>query len=723
MMMSIVALAITMTPISNDAGPQQRQDEFLVAPGAIAPSFAALPCTAWTRQSRVPVANRSVAMAVQGDDIYLLSQDRAFLKYNTSGDLLWNTTAGVQGAPDDLVVKGTCYYITGTYLDKAYIAKFWLNHTREWIRWHNDSVYNYGKKVVVDGGDVYWLGGQGNTTDNTDGFATRFNSSGNQAWHVNHGVIFNDEIFENGIVFDSVLFILMADHSITDIVKCDLNGNFVLDGGIVLSGGKDHGNDILVFGGFIYVMGFEDWIGWGDDVNVFKLNSTLDFQSVWHWGGTAHDRPRAMYIANDTIVVAGSTLSFGVAAETTFLAAFTMNGTLLWKKLWTTGTSSRAWAIAPASGGAAIVAGDLTVGSTPQAFVAEQVPNTPPSIDSPADATGMDNDPLAVTWNATDSTVERANYTLLVNGTSRATGSWAPGTPIVVPIPTAAMGLYNCTLVVNDGLGLTANDSLVVNITNHPPRIFEAPTNITYEYNATGHVLSWRPYDYSANGSRRYEGFVDGSSIANGTWSNYSFVDIGVDGLGLGTHEILIRFHDGLGGTTESRANVGVYNVAPVLVAWISANLTATFDRSTPVGSTNTLQRLRITDASTSAPGYVVYINGTVNLTGTWQPGIQFDITLGPFGEGIYSVSIEFFDGLGSNFSRGGIIRTYRPRPPGIDPVTLALIIVLVAGIAVVAVATAVTAAKKRRIKARAAAAGHQRNAAQDTFDKEYFDK
>nr|MDO8114103.1 hypothetical protein [Candidatus Sigynarchaeota archaeon] len=495
---------------------------------ALTTSAFTIPAAEWTRQSRVPAADKQVFMSMQDGDIYVLTQDKIFVKYNASGDLQWNQTLGFGGVPDDLVVNGSSYYITGNFSQKAFIARYAMNGTLEWRKWHDDSVYNVGKKVVIDGGDIYWLGSQGNTTGNMDAFATRFDAAGNPAWHVNYGVNFDSEWFDTGIVYNSALYMIVWDEIEGWMVKYDLSGNFIYEDGTPICERANFGNQICIYNGFIYTIGTVDSVTL--NVRVCKFNSTLFGMYMKDWGAGSDENARAAFISDGALVIAGSTTSFGVAAETAFLAGFnmsvldaggTMAGAFLWKKLWNTGSVSRAWAATPLAGNCLVAAGEIVDNGQPSIFVSKQVPNTPPAIDDPAAVSAMDHDPLSISWNATDNSTYGASYTLFINGSAQASGSWSSGTPIVTSIPTTRIGSYNCTLVIDDGYGLTASGTTIATVTNRPPTITTAPANISYELGTTDHFLVWRAHDYTTSFTlRRCEAFVDGISSYNDTWSN-----------------------------------------------------------------------------------------------------------------------------------------------------------------------------------------------------------
>nr|MDO8114688.1 hypothetical protein [Candidatus Sigynarchaeota archaeon] len=191
------------------------------------------------------------------------------------------------------------------------------------------------------------------------------------------------------------------------------------------------------------------------------------------------------------------------------------------------------------------------------------------------------------------------------------------------------------------------------------------PANISYELGTTDHFLVWRAHDYTTSFTlRRCEAFVDGISSYNDTWSNSSTEMVFVNGLAIGTHGVVFRFYDGIGGMTEGNASVTVFNVVPILTRWIDSNLTADVYFVRDEGVSVTLGSIRIVDSSVGSPTYTVLVNGTSNATGTWQSGMNFSIAIGIFPPGNYNLTIVFDDGLGGTTTRYVYITWQAASPP-----------------------------------------------------------
>jgi subtilisin family serine protease len=103
--------------------------------------------------------------------------------------------------------------------------------------------------------------------------------------------------------------------------------------------------------------------------------------------------------------------------------------------------------------------------------------NAAPVLTSPSDITYYDNstDTKIISWTVTDVTYATgATYTVKRNGTLNKTGTWITGNILTVDVSSLAKGVYNYVIEVNDGLGLTSSDTVLVSVLSST-----APTQTT----------------------------------------------------------------------------------------------------------------------------------------------------------------------------------------------------------------------------------------------------
>jgi hypothetical protein len=67
-------------------------------------------------------------------------------------------------------------------------------------------------------------------------------------------------------------------------------------------------------------------------------------------------------------------------------------------------------------------------------------------------------------WIDDEDSFANKTYTILVNGTSNATGNWTTSTPITLNIDGIASGIYNYTLIATDCRGYGVNSTVIVNV-------------------------------------------------------------------------------------------------------------------------------------------------------------------------------------------------------------------------------------------------------------------
>lgn len=91
--------------------------------------------------------------------------------------------------------------------------------------------------------------------------------------------------------------------------------------------------------------------------------------------------------------------------------------------------------------------------------------NTVPTIIRPADFTGFaGNNTYNSTWIIFDDVVGITSYRIYVNNTYLTRGTWRSGIPIVLTFTNWSVGVYNVSLVAEDGYGQVIRDSLIITI-------------------------------------------------------------------------------------------------------------------------------------------------------------------------------------------------------------------------------------------------------------------
>ncbi len=267
--------------------------------------------------------------------------------------------------------------------------------------------------------------------------------------------------------------------------------------------------------------------------------------------------------------------------------------------------------------------------------------NYPPIITSPGSITFYANESgHSLSWNVADTTTNtQRGYRILRNGIQITSGTWTSGSPITTTLSGLPVGTYTYTIAVQDGLGGTANDSVVVCVLNVAPTI-TSPDDVLYDIGTTGHSLAWTATDAST-GSRTYTVYRNGVQITSGTWTSGTPIKINIDGLPAGTYNFTIAVQDGLGGTTRDSLAVIVHelNIAPV----ISSPGNIIYNH----GARGNYIAWYITDSSIGTAAFIIYRDGQPVTNGLWSDGffVYLNVDYLPVGE--YNYTIVAIDGLG----------------------------------------------------------------------------
>ena len=167
-----------------------------------------------------------------------------------------------------------------------------------------------------------------------------------------------------------------------------------------------------------------------------------------------------------------------------------------------------------------------------------------------------------INWTIIDTSVRETAFMIYRNGSSIATGTWMSGVPVIQNVDGLTVGVYNYTIIVNDGIDGIVNDTVLVKVRNVSP-IISSPSDIHYTVGDSGNEIIWTVTDASIE-STSFTIYRNGSSIANGTWiSNVSEVQ-NVDGLDVGSYNFTIVVSDGYGDIAQDVVILIVYEKAAI---------------------------------------------------------------------------------------------------------------------------------------------------------------
>ncbi len=242
-----------------------------------------------------------------------------------------------------------------------------------------------------------------------------------------------------------------------------------------------------------------------------------------------------------------------------------------------------------------------------------------------------------IQWTVTDSSTNATWFVLYQDGYGVKSGNWSSIDVISFGVDGLGIGMHNFTVVVNDGLGCFASDTIWVTVLNHVPFVV-SPEDEAFSVGATGHVLSWTVIDLDVI-TGTYSVYRNTSQLVSGMWTSGSPFNISLDNLVVGHYNYTIVVLDGLGGTLSDTACVTVLNAFPAI--------TSPPDVSFSVGSLGNMLSWLVIDDTTGVATFDTYLDGEHQEGGFWISGVQINVSLDSISLGTHNFSIILSDGLG----------------------------------------------------------------------------
>ena len=289
----------------------------------------------------------SRGLAVDSDEIYVIghtesygagSRDVLLIKYDSSGNQLWNTTWGGPGyeigygvavASNGIYVTGfTDFYGAGSY--DTLLIKYDSSGHQLWNTTWGGPSGECGYGVAVVGDDVYVTGDtESYGAGSRDVLLIKYDSSGHQLWNTTWGgpsgecgygvAVVGDDVYVTG---DTESY--GAGSRDVLLIKYDSSGHQLWN---TTWGGADtdRGLGVDVDSDGIYVAGNTDSYGAGD-YDAFLVKYDSDGHQLWNttWGGVSPDYGYGLAVASDGIYVTGDTQSFGEGSSDAFLVKYSV---------------------------------------------------------------------------------------------------------------------------------------------------------------------------------------------------------------------------------------------------------------------------------------------------------------------------------------------------------------------------------------------------------------
>ena len=263
------------------------------------------------------------------------------------------------------------------------------------------------------------------------------------------------------------------------------------------------------------------------------------------------------------------------------------------------------------------------------------VDSTVPSLDSPADVEyELGSTGNVLTWNATD--LDPQSYHIYRNGSSIHYASWE-GSDIQCNLDGLSLGDHNFTVVITDGTGNNASDSVMVSVVDTTAPSLDSSSNIQYELGSTGNSIVWTAFELDPF---YYVIYVDGSLVQNSSW-NGAQIEYNVDGFTVGSHNIMVKVYDSSGNYANDTAAVYVADT-------VTPTIDSPPDFEYEVGSMGNSISWSVSDLD--ARVYEIHRNGLLIRSESWD-GSDIQYNVDGLSVGLYNITLTICDGTGNQAS------------------------------------------------------------------------
>jgi hypothetical protein len=222
--------------------------------------------------------------------------------------------------------------------------------------------------------------------------------------------------------------------------------------------------------------------------------------------------------------------------------------------------------------------------------------------------------------------------------------SWVDNEEIVFDVDNLSVGIYEVEISVLDDYAHESVDSALVTVVDTLAPIFiTTPDDLLYEFNSTGHTLSWTVSD--ANPTTYDVKINDSLIIHNEPWLDAEELTVAVDDLAVGIYEVTIEIFDEFGLSNTDTALVTVQDtIAPQFIFIPS-------DTTHEISAPDKIIEWIPSDASPDT--YTITIDGTPILEDEpWFDNQKISLTvnvddLGIQQTGSYQITITITDSYG----------------------------------------------------------------------------
>ncbi|MHA2274653.1 MAG: NosD domain-containing protein [Candidatus Kariarchaeaceae archaeon] len=261
-------------------------------------------------------------------------------------------------------------------------------------------------------------------------------------------------------------------------------------------------------------------------------------------------------------------------------------------------------------------------------------------------------------WTAFD--LYPANYSIILNSSLYLNGDWT-NNQISINVDNFTIGLNNLTIIFKDTSGNNVYHSVWITVLKDDvsPIFLEQPENVTYQNITTNNVISWKTSDNVGAGN--YSLYLNSILTLTDYWFNNTLLEINIDNLPVGIHNITIIFNDTTGNILKDTIWVTVFadTKSPTIIVKPT-------NKTYLLGETgNAVSWTAIDDINPA--NYSVFINGLLVETNFWFNNTAVNISLDGLLLGVSNITISFSDTSGNSVSHSILVEVTNNSKPVIS--------------------------------------------------------
>ncbi|OLS22494.1 MAG: hypothetical protein HeimC3_30350 [Candidatus Heimdallarchaeota archaeon LC_3] len=161
----------------------------------------------------------------------------------------------------------------------------------------------------------------------------------------------------------------------------------------------------------------------------------------------------------------------------------------------------------------------------------------------------------------------------------------------------------------------------------------DSPDDLSYTEGSIGHNITWTAYD---NNPVNYTLLRNSIEIENNSWISGDPLKFNVDGLVEGTYNFTLMVYD----------KDGLYAVDTVILMVVRLLITPRTNSPDDVTFLEGIQGINLTwiGIDDNPSTYIIYLNGTLFLQGSWENNSKISFSLENLQTGEYNFTIVLFD-------------------------------------------------------------------------------